>query len=217
MCNKCNKQIANNGIRPTLDTFNKYIPFYLFDLPTTSCAKGGRAAYAAGVNYVLDKDSIPHVHDSYFMSYHTPVITSKEFYTALKRARSLSDDLNAMLESHGSNASVFPYSVFYVYYEQYLTIWQDTALSIGLSLLAIFIVTFVVTGFDICSAITVLFMVSLIVVNMGGMMWMWDISLNAVSLVNLVVVSTQYYNHNKLAISHIMLHWGMPDIKSTQY
>lgn len=128
------------------------------------------------------------MNDSYFMSYHTTVITSKQFYTALKQARALSDDLNSMFSRYDKNVTVFPYSVFYVYYEQYLTIWEDASLSIGLSLLAIFVVTFIVTGLDIVSAVTVLIMVTLIVINLGGMMWMWNISLNAVSLVNLVVV-----------------------------
>lgn len=32
-------------------------------------------------------------------------------------------------------------------------------------------------------------MVLLVVVNMAGVMWLWNITLNAVSLVNLVVVS----------------------------
>ncbi|XP_063704530.1 NPC intracellular cholesterol transporter 1 homolog 1b [Culicoides brevitarsis] len=197
-CERCSKSYDKDNIRPSLDTFNKYIPFYLFDLPTTSCAKGGRAAYAAGVNYILDKNGNPHVNDSYFMSYHTTVITSKEFYTALKQARLLSDDLNKMFEKHDKNVTVFPYSVFYVYYEQYLTIWEDSALSIGLSLLAIFVVTFVVTGLDFVSAVTVLVMVTLIVINMGGMMWMWNISLNAVSLVNLVVcvgIGVEFVSH----------------------
>lgn len=116
------------------------------------------------------------------------MITSKQFYTALKQARILTDELNEMFERYDKDVTVFPYSVFYVYYEQYLTIWEDSSLSIGLSLLAIFVVTFVVTGLDIVSALTVLVMVTLIVINMGGMMWMWNISLNAVSLVNLVVV-----------------------------
>lgn len=38
------------------------------------------------------------------------------------------------------------FSVYYVFYEQYLNIWNDTFYSLGLSLLAIFLVTFVFTG-----------------------------------------------------------------------
>lgn len=54
---------------------------------------------------------------------------------------------------------------------------------------AIFVVSFLLTGCDLIAALVILFMVSLIVINMLGMMWLWNISLNAISLVNLVVVS----------------------------
>lgn len=81
------------------------------------------------------------------------------------------------------------FSVFYVFYEQYLTIWSDTVFSLGISLATIFAVSFILTGFDLIAAMVILFMVALILINMGGMMWLWNISLNAISLVNLVVVS----------------------------
>jgi len=80
-------------------------------------------------------------------------------------------------------------SVFYVFYEQYLTIWNDTFQSLGLSLAAVFVATLVLTGFDVWSALIVLVMVALVVVNLGGLMYWWNVSLNAVSLVNLVMVS----------------------------
>lgn len=80
------------------------------------------------------------------------------------------------------------FSVFYVFYEQYLTIWQETVISIGLSLAVIFVVTFLLTGFSLFSAAIVLLTVLLTIINLGGLMYWWNISLNAVSLVNLVVV-----------------------------
>lgn len=82
-------------------------------------------------------------------------------------------------------------SIFYVFYEQYLTIWKDAVFSLGISLATIFTVSFILTGFDFIAALIILFMVTLILINMGGMMWLWNISLNAISLVNLVVVSTE--------------------------
>jgi hypothetical protein len=81
--------------------------------------------------------------------------------------------------------------VFYVFYEQYLTIWQDTFQSLGLSLAAVFLATLILTGFDIFSAFIVLIMVAMVVVNLGGLMYWWNVSLNAVSLVNLVMVSAR--------------------------
>lgn len=80
------------------------------------------------------------------MSYHTTVIKSDEFYTALKKARELSDEIETTFRENGKDLKVFPYSIFYVFYEQYLTIWKDALTSLGLSLLAVFVVTFIVTG-----------------------------------------------------------------------
>lgn len=81
-------------------------------------------------------------------------------------------------------------SVFYVFYEQYLTIAYDTALNLSISLSSIFVVTAILLGFELWSAALVSITIAMILVNMFGVMWLWDISLNAVSLVNLVMVRT---------------------------
>lgn len=80
-----------------------------------------------------------------------------------------------------------------MYYEQYLTIWKDSIFSLGISLATILSVSFILTGFDFIAAFIIFLMVVLILINMGGMMALWDISLNAISLVNLVVVSIKQY------------------------
>lgn len=80
------------------------------------------------------------------------------------------------------------FSVFYVFYEQYLTIWQESLLSISLTLAVIFVVTLFLTGLSLFSAVVVVLTVLMIVLNLGGLMYWWNISLNAVSLVNLVMV-----------------------------
>ena len=80
-------------------------------------------------------------------------------------------------------------SVFYVYYEQYLTMWPDVLRSLAISLATIFFVTFFLMGLDLHSALIVLLMIVMIITNLGGIMYWWDISLNAVSLVNLIMVS----------------------------
>lgn len=99
-----------------------------------------------GLNYVLDDDKQFEIQDSYFSSYHTTLVTSYDFTTALRESRKIADDVKAMLEEKGIDSAFFPYSIFYVFYEQYLTIWYDTLFSLGLSLLAIFVVTFLLTG-----------------------------------------------------------------------
>lgn len=55
--------------------------------------------------------------------------------------------------------------MFYVFYEQYLTMWADTLQQLGISLLAIFIVTFFLMGFDLVSAIIILLVIVMILVR----------------------------------------------------
>ncbi|XP_039499323.1 NPC intracellular cholesterol transporter 1 homolog 1b [Drosophila santomea] len=186
-CLPCERGFTENGLRPDAETFNKYIPYFLFDLPDAECAKAGRASYADAVIYTIDDVGMSTVQDTYFMQYSTTSTTSEEFYSQLREVRRIAGEINAMFEENGVDAEIFPYCVFYIYYEQYLTIWEDAMFSLGMSLVAIFLVTLLVTGLDITSTFIVLFMVICILINMLGMMWAWSINLNAISLVNLVV------------------------------
>lgn len=63
------------------------------------------------------------------MTFHTILRDSSDFIDALKHARTLSANLTLEL-----GHPVFPYSVFYVYYDQYLHIVTDMALNIGISI-----------------------------------------------------------------------------------
>ena len=58
---------------------------------------------------------------SSFFAFHTILKTSKDYYEAMRWARHLADNITAMINGNqtGSDAiNVFPYSVFYVFYEQ---------------------------------------------------------------------------------------------------
>lgn len=100
-------------------------------------------------------------------------------------------DLQSPEDSSPSNVQIFSsvFSVYYVFYEQYLTIWSEALFSLTLSIVVVFLVTFILTGFSFFSALIVVINVFMIIIDIGGLMYWWDISLNAVSLVNLVVVS----------------------------
>ena len=67
--------------------------------------------------------------------------------------------------------------------------WNDAIYSICISLLAVFLVMVMLTGLDVWSGLIVISTIIMIVVNMMGMMCWWNIQLNAVTLVNLVMVS----------------------------
>uniref|UniRef100_W8B0I9 Niemann-Pick C1 protein n=1 Tax=Ceratitis capitata TaxID=7213 RepID=W8B0I9_CERCA len=195
--------------RPTSHDFGKYLTFFLRDNPDDSCAKAGHAAYGNAVQYKTNPSTnLSTVEASYFMAYHSILKTSADYYESLRAARKISANITNMLRgrlmSQGVpleqtlDVEVFPYSVFYVFYEQYLTMWPDTLQSMGISVLAIFIVTFVLMGFDIHSSLVVVITITMIVINLGGIMYYWNISLNAVSLVNLVMavgISVEFCSH----------------------
>ncbi|XP_065355610.1 NPC intracellular cholesterol transporter 1 isoform X2 [Calliphora vicina] len=199
----------NNLRRPDDIDFGKYLPFFLQDNPDDSCAKAGHAAYGDGVRYRnLPNSNETSVESTYFMAYHSILKSSEDYYFALRSARKIAANITHMIQgrlmSHGVpfedavQVEVFPYSVFYVFYEQYLTMWPDTLQSMGISVLAIFIVTFLLMGFDIHSSLVVVITITMIVINLGGNMYYWNISLNAVSLVNLVMavgISVEFCSH----------------------
>lgn len=94
-----------------------------------------------------------------------------------------------------------------MFYEQYLDIWTQTLKSIGFSLLSVCVVSLIVTGFDFFAAFTILLLVFMVVVNMGGFMYLWSITLNAISLVNLVMVRFIYYFSCKLKYCLFLGYW----------
>ncbi|KAG6801155.1 NPC intracellular cholesterol transporter 1 1b [Apis mellifera caucasica] len=196
-CDSCKINITDYN-RPIAYDFRKYLPYFLQDIPDERCAKAGRAAYFDALNYKTDKDGLVDVRDSYFMGYHTPLKKSSDWYEALRFARTIANNITTMINNLGhEDVTVFPYSVFYVFYEQYLTIWRETLISLGYSLCVIFVVTLILT-LSLFSAITVLLTVCMIIINIGGLMYWWHIELNAVSLVNLVVsvgISVEFCSH----------------------
>ena len=90
---------------------------------------------------------------------------------------------------HSAFSTLYVFSIFYVFYEQYLTIVHDTVTNLAICMSAILVVTFILLGFDLYSAIMVFMTICMILCDLFGLMYLWDISLNAVSLVNLIMVS----------------------------
>lgn len=192
MCGSC---YFNNSMTRS-EYFNKYLPFFLMDNPDSTCAKGGHPSYYQGMSFTTDSWGKLDVEASSIMAYHTVLTTSEDYIEALKYARHIAENLTKTLDQEG--VEIFPYSVFYVFYEQYLTIWSDTIYNLGYSLLAVFTVSLVVTGFSFFAAITILLTVVMIVVHLMGVMYLWNITLNAVSLVNLIMsvgIAVEFCGH----------------------
>ncbi|XP_013884708.1 NPC intracellular cholesterol transporter 1 [Austrofundulus limnaeus] len=195
-CVSCRPMTPSGKQRPVGEDFMRFLPMFLSDNPNFKCGKGGHATYATAVD-VYPNDT--GVGATYFMTYHTILKESPDYIDALKMARALASNISQSIDH-----KVFAYSVFYVFYEQYLTIAYDTALNLCISLGAIFVVTTVLLGFELWSAVMVSITIAMILVNMFGVMWLWSISLNAVSLVNLVMscgISVEFCSHIVRAFS----------------
>uniref|UniRef100_A0A4W6C657 Niemann-Pick disease, type C1 n=1 Tax=Lates calcarifer TaxID=8187 RepID=A0A4W6C657_LATCA len=195
-CVHCRPMTPSGKQRPIGEDFMRFLPMFLSDNPNIKCGKGGHATYATAVDLYPNNTGVG---ATYFMTYHTILKESPDFIDALKMARILAKNISQSMDH-----KVFAYSVFYVFYEQYLTIAYDTAVNLSVSLAAIFVVTTVLLGFELWSAVVVSLTIAMILVNMFGVMWLWGISLNAVSLVNLVMscgISVEFCSHIVRAFS----------------
>ncbi|XP_037693744.1 NPC1-like intracellular cholesterol transporter 1 [Choloepus didactylus] len=138
---------------------------------------------------------------SRFMTYSKPLKNSQDYTEALRATRALADNITASLrEVPGTDPDfeVFPYTITNVFYEQYLTIIPEGLFMLALCLAPTFIVCFLLLGMDLRSGLLNLFSIVMILVDTVGFMALWDISYNAVSLINLVTavgISVEFVSH----------------------
>lgn len=95
---------------------------------------------------------------------------------------SKTDDI---LESN--DIEIFAYSPFYIFFVQYETIIGLLFRLVLLALMIIFFSSSFLLG-SLKTSLIVCLTILLILVDVGGIMAIWDISLNAVSLVNLIII-----------------------------
>ncbi|KAK8699170.1 hypothetical protein V6N13_115264 [Hibiscus sabdariffa] len=165
--------------RPSTEQFREKLPWFLNALPSADCAKGGHGAYTSSVDLNGYESGV--IRASEFRTYHTPLNRQGDYVNALRAAREFSSRISDSLKMQ-----IFPYSVFYIFFEQYLDIWRIALTNIAIALGAIFIVCLVITSSLWISAIIVLVLV-MIVVDLMGVMAILGIQLNAVSVVNLIM------------------------------
>ncbi|XP_004676600.1 PREDICTED: Niemann-Pick C1-like protein 1 [Condylura cristata] len=188
-----NKEI----IRPTVEEFYKYLPLFLKDLPNIKCSKGGLGAYSTSVVLGSNRSVLA----SRFMAYHTPLRNSQDFTEALRASRALAANITADLRKVPGTSpdfEVFPYTISNVFYEQYLTIIPEGLFMLSICLLPTFAVCCLLLGMDLRSGLLNLFTIIMILVDTVGFMVLWDISYNAVSLINLVMavgISVEFVSH----------------------
>jgi len=163
---------------PTGPEFIHYAEKWI-DAPTdASCPLGGKAPYSNAL--VIDEQHIM-INASHFRTSHTPLRTQEDFIQAYIAARRIADDLSCEHQ-----IDVFPYSKFYIFFDQYVSIVQLTGTLLGSAVAIIFVLTSAILG-SVATGAVITTTVVMTVVDIIGTMALAGVSLNAVSLVNLVI------------------------------
>lgn len=178
-CTTCFLHTDLDNGRPSTEQFREKLPWFLDALPSADCAKGGHGAYTNSVELNSYQSGI--IRASEFRTYHTPVNKQSDYVNALRAAREFSSKVSDSLKM-----DIFPYSVFYIFFEQYLDIWTSALINIAIALGAVFIVCLIITS-SLWNSVIILLVLAMIVVDLMGVMAILDIQLNAVSVVNLIM------------------------------
>ncbi|CEJ53699.1 Putative Patched sphingolipid transporter [Penicillium brasilianum] len=174
---------------PTGPEFIHYAEKWI-DAPTdASCPLGGKAPYSSAV--LIDKEHTM-INASHFRTSHTPLRSQDDFIGSYIAARRIADDI-----SREHKIDVFPYSKFYIFFDQYVSIVQLTGTLLGSAVAIIFVLTSAILG-SIATGAVITTTVVMTVVDIIGTMAIAGVSLNAVSLVNLVIcvgISVEFCAH----------------------
>jgi Niemann-Pick C1 protein len=142
------------------------------------CPNGGQAAYS---NAVLIDSNHTNILASHFRTFHTPLQGQEDFINSYAAARRISNDISSR-----HNIDVFPYSKHYIFFDQYNSIIRLTATLLSVAVAIIFILTSSLLGSLLTGAVVAVTVI-MILVDIIGVMALASVSLNAVSLVNLVI------------------------------
>ena len=163
---------------PEGEEFVYYAKRWLASPTDESCAVGGQAAYGDAV--VIDDKALT-IPASHFRTAHIPLTSEEDFIKAYASARRIAEDI-----SERNNIEVFPYSKFYIFFDQYSSIVRLSTALVGAALAFILVITSVLLG-SVATGIVVTVTVIMIIVDIVGTMSLAGVSLNAVSLVNIII------------------------------
>lgn len=165
---------------PEGEEFVHYLQKWIHSPTNEECPLGGAAPYSTALVINPSDSSLP-VPASHFRTSHTPLRSQADFIAAYASARRI-----ATLISEDQNIDVFPYSKFYIFFDQYASIKSLTGTLLGTALACILVLTTILLGSPL-TGLAVTLTVAMIVVDVLGVMALAHVSLNAISLVNLVI------------------------------
>ena len=187
---------------PEGDDFELLLKHWLDTNPEDICPLGGKAAYADSVSFRPAPNQLQRIFHA--RTYHTPLHTQLDYIHALSQARRIASEI----EVKNPGLTVFPYSVFYIFFEQYLNLISLTIQLLTLAMIVVGLVTWILLG-SFTTAACVWLCVLATVIDVMGVMSVWGVSLNAVSLVNLMIcvgIAVEFCCH--LARAFLVEHGG---------
>ncbi|EFX05334.1 patched sphingolipid transporter [Grosmannia clavigera kw1407] len=174
---------------PEGEEFVHYLKKFLASPTTEECPLGGQASYGQAIVVDSERDTVP---ASHFRTMHSPLRSQSDFIEAYASARRIASDITA-----STGVEVFPYSVFYVFFDQYASIVSLSGALLGSAMGIIFLVSWVLLG-SFRTALVVAVTVAMTICDITGAMAVMGVSLNAVSLVNLIIcvgISVEFCAH----------------------
>ncbi|KAL0904906.1 hypothetical protein M5K25_027069 [Dendrobium thyrsiflorum] len=178
-CTTCFHQSDLYEGRPSTAQFKEKLPWFLKASPSANCAKGGSGTYSSSIDLTGFDSGM--IQASSFRTYHKPLSGQMDYVNAMKAARDFSSRVSDSLK-----IQIFPYSVYYIFFEQYLNIWKTAWTLIAIGLGAVFIICLVITC-SLWTSAMILLVLAMIILDMMGVMAILKIQLNAISVVNLVM------------------------------
>lgn len=163
---------------PEGEEFISYLKRWIKAPTNEYCPLGGQAAYNNALVIDSERRTIP---ASHFRTSHTPLRSQEDFIASYASARRIAEGV-----SDRTGISIFPYSVFYIFFDQYSTIVSLTATLLGSGLAIIWAISSLLLGSTRTGAVVTITVI-MIVIDIIGTMAVFNVSLNAVSLVNLVI------------------------------
>ncbi|KAF2825174.1 multidrug efflux transporter AcrB transmembrane domain-containing protein [Ophiobolus disseminans] len=174
---------------PEGEEFIHYLEKWIEAPTTEDCPIGGKAAYSDALVIDSKHRTIP---ASHFRTSHTPLRSQEDFIAAYTSARRIAREISQDVETE-----VFAYSKFYIFFDQYVSIVRLAGALIGSALAAVLVITTILLG-SLVTAFIVTLVVGMTVSAIIGSMAVMGVSLNAVSLVNLIIcvgISVEFTAH----------------------
>lgn len=177
-CELCyaDRDVPYNILMEGLPTGAEFMAFFKqwITEPSDPCPLGGKAPYGNSVKYTADT-----ITSSYLRTSHQPLRLQADLIAAYENGQRIAAET-------GLGDSVFAHSPFYVFFVQYKHIIRQTAVTLLLAGAIIFVVSTLLLR-RLKTAVVLTATVGMVLANILGVMAMWGILLNAVSLVNLVI------------------------------